>query len=388
MPYDDEDGPDGSVVLSGSRTVARHAQPVPGLERRAHTEQVLMGQIHPRDVIAQMALEALLAPRKTLPPSLFYDEEGCRLFYEITKLPEYYLTRTEFRLLETIAPEVAALLPVGATLVEYGASDETKAEKLLAQKARVAAPQGDPTGGPTGSPTGGRTQAPFDLAARAFREETVFRTYIPIDVAEPALRAMRDRLAVHRPNLSVAPVTADFMWPVELPERKSETAVMGFFPGSTIGNLEPGPAVVFLGRVRATLGYGAKFLLGFDTCRDPARLIRAYDDRQGVTAQFNRNLLVRLNREAGATFDPETFAHRAIWNEAESRIEMHLVSGAARTVMVAGRPVHFARDESIHTENSYKYSPERMRTMIEAAGWTVSKTWSDSNGLFALWLLD
>jgi L-histidine Nalpha-methyltransferase len=371
MPYDDEDGPQGSVVLSGSRTVARHAYVAPDLERRVATEQV-----RPRDVVAETALGGLLAPRKTLPPSLFYDEEGCRLFYEITKLPEYYLTRTEFRLLETIAPEVAALLPTGATLVEYGASDETKAEMLLAQGTGVK------------SPTGGRTRASIGISTRSFPEATVFRTYIPIDVAEPALQAMRVRLAVHRPDLSVIPVTADFMWPVELPKREEETGIMGFFPGSTIGNLEPAQAVVFLGRVRATLGHRAKFLLGFDTCRDPARLIRAYDDPQGVTAQFNRNLLVRLNRETGATFDPETFAHRAVWNESESRIEMHLVSGVARTFMVAGRPVHFTRDESIHTENSYKYSPERMRTMIEAAGWTVSKTWSDSNGLFALWLLD
>jgi dimethylhistidine N-methyltransferase len=328
------------------------------------------GQV--REEVGETALRGLLAPRKTLPPTLFYDEEGCRLFYEITKLPEYYLTRTEFRLLETIAPEVAALLPAGATLVEYGASDETKAEMLLDQKARARA----------------LTRGSFGAVSGGTREETVFRTYIPIDVAEPALRAMRKRLTLRRPELLVVPVTADFMRPVELPEREDETAIMGFFPGSTIGNLEPGPAVVFLGRVRSTLGEGAKFLLGFDTCRDPARLIRAYDDPQGVTAQFNRNLLVRLNREAAATFDPETFSHRAIWNAAESRVEMHLVSRVARTVMVGGRPVHFARDESIHTENSYKYQPERMRTMIEAAGWTVSKTWSDSNGLFALWLLD
>jgi L-histidine Nalpha-methyltransferase len=380
MTYDDEDGPEGSVVLSGSRTVARHARTERGPERRAASGQAAAEQVRPRDVLAETALEGLLAPRKTLPPSLFYDEEGCRLFYEITKLPEYYLTRSEFHLLETIAAEVAALLPAGATLVEYGASDETKAEMLLAQTARVGVPKA--------GPTSERSRASFGIATRSFSEQTVFRTYIPIDVAEPALRAMRERLAVHRPDLTVAPVTADFMWPVELPEREDETGIMGFFPGSTIGNLEPGLAVVFLGRVRATLGHRAKFLLGFDTCRDPARLIRAYDDPQGVTAQFNRNLLVRLNRETGATFDPETFAHRAVWNESESRIEMHLVSGAARTVMVAGRPVHFARDESIHTENSYKYSPERMRTMIEAAGWTVSKTWSDSNGLFALWLLD
>ena len=137
-----------------------------------------------------------------------------------------------------------------------------------------------------------------------------------------------------------------------------------------------------------SLGERARFLLGFDTCRDKARLIPAYDDPAGVTARFNRNLLVRLNREAGADFDPEDFAHRAVWNPGESRIEMHLVSRGARTVTVAGRKVRFAKNETIHTENSYKYAPDRMRAMIGAAGWSVAKTWSDSKGLFALWLLD
>ncbi len=307
--------------------------------------------------VAEAALLGLTASRKTLPPSLFYDEEGCRLFYEITKLPEYYLTRTEFGLLETTAPEVTALLPAGSTLVEYGASDETKAEMLLDRNHNAAG-------------------------------QHVFSTYIPIDVAAPALRAMRDRLATRRPGLSVKPVTADFLRPILLPERQAETAIMGFFPGSTIGNLEPEAAAGFLRRARTTLGEGAKFLLGFDICRDPARLIPAYDDSEGVTAAFNRNLLVRLNREAGATFDLEDFAHRAVWNEAESRIEMHLVSRVARTVQVAGQTIRFARGETIHTENSYKYAPDRMRAMIRAAGWSLAKTWSDFNGLFAIWLLN
>jgi uncharacterized SAM-dependent methyltransferase len=143
-----------------------------------------------------------------------------------------------------------------------------------------------------------------------------------------------------------------------------------------------------LRRARTTLGFGARFLLGFDTCRDPERLIPAYDDAAGVTARFNRNLLVRLNREAGASFDPENFTHRAVWNAAESRIEMHLVSRTAQTVELAGHAIPFARHETIHTENSYKYAPERMRAMIEAAGWSVARVWSDPDALFALWLLD
>jgi L-histidine Nalpha-methyltransferase len=309
----------------------------------------------PRAAIAEAALAGLLAPRKTLPPSLFYDEEGCRLFYEITRLPEYYLTRTEFGLLETIAPEVAAQMPAGTTLVEYGASDETKAEMLLRQTTRSGA--------------------------------AVFRSYIPIDVAAPALAVMRERLGSRYRDLTIAPVTADFMRPIVLPARHAEAAVMGFFPGSTIGNLEPGAAVTFLCRARATLGSEARFVLGFDTCRDPARLLPAYDDPKRVTAQFNRNLLVRLNRDAGGTFDPEAFAHRAIWNAAESRVEMHLVSRGDQNVSLSGRNLRFVANETIHTENSYKYAPERMRAMIAAAGWSVDKTWTDSNGLFAIWLL-
>jgi len=251
-------------------------------------------------------------------------------------------------------------LPPGATLVEYGASDETKAEMLLGQTVRTGSAAGKP----------------------------VFRSYIPIDVAAPELRAMRERLAQNRPDLTVTPVIADFLRPIALPRRDSDSAIMGFFPGSTIGNLEPDSAVAFLHRASIGLGPGARFLLGFDICRDPERLIPAYDDPAGVTAAFNRNLLVRLNREAPATFDPVAFAHRAIWNEAESRIEMHLVSRLAQTVLVAGKPVRFARDETIHTENSYKYAPARMREMVAAAGWAVTKKWSDPNDLFTLWLLD
>jgi len=364
MAYEDEARIDTSVLTSGARTTLERAPigrvpPGRGPLGRAGRAAATIGSTPHHEgpaPLAEMALGGLLARRKTLPPSLFYDEEGCRLFYEITKVPEYYLTRTEFGLLEAIAPQVAASVPVGGTLVEYGASDETKAEMLLRQTI-----------------AGGT--AP------------VFTGYIPIDVAAPALRAMRDRLAIRRPGLIVRPVTADFMRPILLPEREGESAIMGFFPGSTIGNLEPDAAVAFLRRARSTLGSGARLLVGFDTCRDPARLLPAYDDARGVTGRFNRNLLVRLNREASATFDPAAFAHRAVWNEVESRIEMHLVSTAAQTVMVAGQPVRFVSDETIHTENSYKYAPERMRVMVEFAGWTRKMTWSDPENLFALWLL-
>ena len=362
MTYDEEARPDTSVVLNVHAAPEHAVQDHAGAQR-LEAVNLAVAATAPHDPggsVADAALQGLLAPRKTLPPALFYDEEGCRLFYEITRLPEYYLTRTEFRLLQTTAPEVAAQLPPGATLVEYGASDETKAEMLLGQTVRTGSAAGKP----------------------------VFRTYIPIDVAGPELRAMRERLAQRRPDLAVTPVTADFLRPIALPRPDSDSAIMGFFPGSTIGNLEPDSAIAFLHRARLCLGLEARFLLGFDTCRDPERLVPAYDDPAGVTAAFNRNLLIRLNREAGATFDPQAFAHRAIWNAAESRIEMHLVSLVPQTVLVAGQPVRFAREETIHTENSYKYAPARMRGMAAAAGWSLTKKWSDSNDLFALWLLD
>ena len=309
-----------------------------------------------RSETATLAIAGLTATRKTLPPSLFYDLEGCRLFYEITKLPEYYLTRAEAALLASAAPKVASMQSPGTVLVEYGASDETKAETLLRQANTAGAP--------------------------------VFQAYVPVDVAHEALTAMRDRLARRFPELRVLPLRADFMHPITLPALPDKAGVLGFFPGSTIGNLEPAAAAAFLDRTRQTLGANARLLLGFDTNRDPARLIPAYDDAQGVTAAFNRNLLSRLNREAGGRFDPEAFAHRAVWNAAESRIEMHLVSHAAQTIEVSGHKIHFARNETIHTENSYKYEPSRMRALAGSAGWTPAQTWTDPEGLFALWLLE
>ena len=304
----------------------------------------------PDQAIVTAALAGLLAKPKTLPPSLFYDEEGCRLFYEITRAPEYYLTRTELALLATIAPEIVAIVPTGSALVEYGASDETKADFLLRQNNGMA-----------------------------------FRAYVPIDVAAPALRSLRDRMTMSHPGLSVLPVVADFLRPVDIPASGHGTT--GFFPGSTIGNLEPSAAISFLRRARAALGPKARFLLGFDTCQDQARLIPAYNDAAGITAAFNLNLLTRLNREAAATFNRGDFRHEAIWNKAESRIEMHLIARAAHTVSVAGQHVHFDRGESIHTENSYKYAPDRMAAMIAEGGWTRLRAWSDPDGLFALWLL-
>ena len=299
--------------------------------------------------IVRMALDGLLAPRKTLPPSLFYDEEGCRLFYRITELPEYYLTRTERGLLAEIGPVVAAEVGPGAVLVEYGASHEEKAGFLL------------------GSPG-------------------AFQAYIPIDVAAPELERLRERMAVSHPLVSVQPVVADFMRPVVLPTLPA-APVLGFFPGSTIGNLEPDAARDFLIRARANLGEDARFLLGADLRKAPSVLIPAYDDAAGVTAAFNRNLLVRLNREAGADFDLMAFRHDARWNDAESRIEMHLVSLRDQSVRLGDGLVRFAEGESIHTENSYKHTPERLLGIARDAGWAMLRQWTDPAGRIGHFLL-
>jgi dimethylhistidine N-methyltransferase len=304
---------------------------------------------HLRADVVDFALAGLTASPKTLPPMLFYDDEGCRLFYEITKLPEYYLTRTEMALLRSIG---ASLVPEGfsdATLVEFGGSDETKARVLLDRP---------------GSP---------------------FKTYVSVDVAEPALSAMQARLGKSHPNVVVVPVVADFMQPLRL--RLPGTACMGFFPGSTIGNLDPAAAIRFLAAARDSLGADSWFLLGADLRKSPKILLPAYNDPEGLTAAFNLNLLRRLNREAGADFDPDGFRHEAVWNDLESRIEMHLISLCEQMVRLGGRVIRFAEGESIHTENSYKHPPERIFDMARRAGWETQRVWKDPAGWFGVFLL-
>jgi len=298
--------------------------------------------------VAGIALAGLSAADKSLPPKLFYDAEGVRLFDAITRLPEYYLTRTERALLVRIAPRIAALVPPGACLVEYGASDEAKARLLF----RAA---------------GHRITA-----------------YVPIDVAGPALAAMARRLRRTARGLHVHPLCADFTRPLALPESVRDAPKLGFFPGSTIGNLEPAEAHQFLVGARATLGAGSWLVVGVDVRKDPSLLLPAYNDSARVTEAFNLNLLVRLNREAAASFDTAQFEHRAIWNDAESRIEMHLISRARQTVYVAGQPIRFEAGESIHTENSYKHGIAAFHVLATEAGWHPAQVWTDPDGLFSI----
>jgi L-histidine N-alpha-methyltransferase len=297
--------------------------------------------------IASEALAGLSGPRKTLPAKLFYDAEGCRLFGEITRLPEYYVTRAENAVLQAIGAELVT--EPGVALVEYGASDEAKAAMVLRH---------------------------VDAGA-----------YVPIDVAHSALESLVTRMGVSHPALDVYPIAADFMEPLKLPGEVSTMPRLGFFPGSTIGNLEPHAAIAFLAQVRATLGDGATLLVGVDLRKDPAILVPAYDDAQGVTAAFNLNLLARLNREAGADFDLGAFRHRAVWNEAEGRIEMHLESTHAQTATLAGTAIGFAAGETIHTENSYKHTIEGFQALARTAGWEPATVWTDPAGLVSLhWL--
>jgi L-histidine Nalpha-methyltransferase len=303
---------------------------------------------HVRADVVEAALAGLTASPKTLPPMLFYDDEGCRLFYEITNLPEYYLTRTETALLRSIAPQVVPDGYRDAVLVEFGGSDETKARLLLDQP------------------------------------DTPFTTYVSIDVAEPALNAIRERLRRSHPGLKVVPIAADFMQPLDLSSVGSPR--MGFFPGSTIGNLDPEAATRFLQAAHQSLGSDAWFLLGADLRKSPKRLLPAYNDAAGVTAAFNLNMLRRLNREAGADFDMDGFRHEAIWNDGESRIEMHLVSLRDQTVTLDGTKITFREGETIHTENSYKHRPGKVIDIARRAGWDLRQTWQDPEGLFGVFL--
>ena len=294
--------------------------------------------------VADAALSGLLQPRKTLPAKLFYDEEGCRLFGRITELPEYYLTRTERALLADVAPRVAAMVRGPAVLVEYGASDETKAEFLLRE--------GD------GAP--------------------VFRAYVPIDVAAPQLEQMRARLRQRRPDLLVCVVPADFMDVVALPTQVPSLPRLGFFPGSTIGNLDPPEARRFLQRARGALGQrvmvpgGRRSAQGSRrSCCRPTTMRRASPRRSIATCWCGS-----IARPAPISIWARSRIAR-MWNDDESRIEMHLVSLREQAVRVAGQAIHFARGETIHTENSYKYAPEQFAALAEQAGWHSAELWTD-----------
>jgi L-histidine Nalpha-methyltransferase len=288
------------------------------------------------DVIAGLSL-----PQKALPPKYFYDAAGSRLFERICRLPEYYVTRAELSLMRAHLGAIARFAGKGCELVEYGSGESLKTRLLL----------------------------------RALRPAA----YVPIDISAPALAQAARRLAREFPWLKVLPVCGDFSRPIELPRPRARRVV--YFPGSTIGNLDPEEAHAFLAMTRDLAG---RMLVGVDLRKDPNLLHAAYNDSRKVTAAFNLNLLARINRELGADFDLRRFSHYAFYNAAAGRIEMHLVSLARQSVRVGGHRFRFDRGESIHTENSYKYSVEGFRALAARAGYAGKKAWTDRKGLFAL----
>ncbi len=299
-----------------------------------------------RDVI-----QGLSRSPKSIPPKWFYDARGSELFEAITELPEYYPTRTETALLARIAPEIAARIPPGAVLIEYGSGASAKTRLLL-----DAAPQ---------------------LAA-----------YAPVDISISALEAAAAAIRRDYPTLIVEPLARDFTQAGVAPTVAEGRPRVGFFPGSTIGNFDPDEGVRLLAEARALIGDGGLFILGADLVKETSVLTAAYDDAAGVTAAFNRNLLARIDRELGADFDLAAFDHKAVWNAVDSRIEMHLVSRKRQTVHVAGRAFEFAAGESLHTENSYKFTVEDVTGMARRAGWRLLDRWIAPPPAFAVFLFE
>ncbi|BBF67904.1 MULTISPECIES: L-histidine N(alpha)-methyltransferase [Sphingomonas] len=287
---------------------------------------------------------------KATPPTWFYDRRGSELFEAITDLPEYYPTRTETALLARHGVDFAAAVGKGRAVVEFGAGSARKTPHLL----RAIAPA----------------------------------AYVPIDISGDFLHASSAALAAAFPGLPVLPVVGDFNRPLALPGAIEDLPRLGFFPGSTIGNMEPDAAVDLLRAMRRLLGDGAKLLIGMDRIKDRDRLIAAYDDAQGVTAAFNLNLVERINRELEGDLPIESFVHRAIWNDDKARIEMHLEALRSLHFHVAGQCFHMDAGETIHTESSHKYGARDERLLLRAGGWEPAAEWIDDEGLFALVLAD
>ena len=318
------------------------------------TSPISPAKIHISDKIASAVYEGLMSRPKWLPSWLFYDAAGSRLFDEITRISEYYVTRTERAILAEHCAEIVARAAGENTLrlVELGAGSAEKTRLLL--------------------------------TAAADRQETVF--YEPVDVSASALVEAQLRIEDELPGVIVCPRVQDYTQDLELDSTLPSERRLLLYIGSSIGNFEPGESLMLLERVRVAMEPGDCFLLGVDLVKDQAVLQAAYDDAGGVTAAFNRNVLTRLNRELDSDFNPATFAHRAVWNPAESRMEMHLVSAKNQQVWLPGIDlrVKFEIGESIHTENSYKYRPGDAEALLKKAGFEPEETWTDERGWFAV----
>lgn len=301
-----------------------------------------------RDVV----LAGLARSPRAIPARFLYDARGSELFDAICELPEYYLTRTETAILRGCAEEIAAMAGAGCALVEFGSGSSVKSRLLI--------------------------EAMRDLVA-----------YVPIDISRQHLDATAARLRRDYPFLNVEPVSGDYMALSQLPATVSAARRrLGFFPGSTIGNLEPAEATAFLRRARALLGEGGALVLGVDLKKDPSRLHDAYNDAAGVTAQFTLNMLRRMNRELDGNFDLAAFAHEAFYNLVDGRIEIYFRSLKAQTVTVGGRSFVFGEGERVHTEYSYKFDDAGIAALARSAGFKIARTWTDAARLFAVVYLE
>lgn len=308
--------------------------------RFAESAQVLADSFR-EDVVA-----GLSRAQKSVPPKYFYDAAGSRLFERICRLREYYPTRTELALTRGHLADISRFAGRGCALLEYGSGESLKTRLLL----------------------------------RSLRPSV----YMPVDISEAALRLAVKRLAREFPRLGTVAVVGDFSHPLKMPAYRGGARRIVYFPGSTIGNLAPDEAHAFLRMTRAQVGLQGAMLVGVDLKKDANVLHAAYNDARGVTAAFNLNLLARINRELGADFDLPRFSHYAFYNAALGRVEMHLVSLAAQTVRIGRFGFSFQIGESIHTENSYKYSVDDFRALAAKAGFRGAKAWVDRKGLFSL----
>lgn len=295
-------------------------------------------------------LNGLAARPRAIPARWFYDHRGSELFERITDLPEYYPTRTEVALLDSACTEMAERIGPGRAVVEFGSGSSMKTPRLLRCVAASA--------------------------------------YVPIDISGEFLRQSAADLSAAFPDLPVYPVEANFMHPLRLPAQVQEAPKLGFFPGSTIGNMAPLAATDLLRAMRANLGEGAMLLIGIDRVKAESVLVPAYDDASGVTAAFNLNLLERINRELDGNIPIDAFRHKALWNDAASRIEMHLEAVRDVSFMVDGRCFAMSGGETIHTENSHKYGPRGTRVLLRSGGWTPVAEWNDPDDWFALILAE
>lgn len=295
-------------------------------------------------------LAGLAASQKAVPARWFYDDAGSQLFEDITRLPEYYPTRAETAILRGRSGEIADLIGPGRAVVEFGSGSSVKTPLLLSAIAPSA--------------------------------------YVPLDIAGDFLRASSAALAAKFPGLPVHPVEADFMRRVELPAEVADLPKLGFFPGSTIGNMIARTATDLLRSMRETLGEGALLLIGMDLVKDEDVLLAAYDDAAGVTAQFNLNLLTRINHELDGDIPVDAFRHEARWNDTFARIEMHLVARRGVTFTVSEQTFTMREGESIHTENSHKFTKRSGQMLLAAGGWEPRARWTDEGKQFSLVLAE